>query len=197
MYLFGGFYGSSASSIYQVNTICVFDTDALEITTLSVRLPQAAAAIASAAIGTKIYLFGGTTGSKVANRSVLDTIIMFDTETNAITPLSIVLPATLCGAGAGVIGTRIYLFGGQINSNYESTDMINKFYIEIMSWVAPEGYRGAVLIQDVNRTHKFNLINSETKIVQIGVDVVYRVDDTNMARLESAYLHNGTTWELI
>jgi hypothetical protein len=73
IYVFGGLYGSTASS--SLNTINVFDTETKTITTLSTVLPTGTYSIGTAAVGKKIYLFGG---KQVTN---LKTINVFDTET--------------------------------------------------------------------------------------------------------------------
>ena len=52
--MFGGYIGSN-----RLNTINVFDTESSTITTLSTTLPAVAERIAAAAVGTRIYLFGG------------------------------------------------------------------------------------------------------------------------------------------
>ena len=71
IYLFGGSTSTTASGI-RLNTIKVFDTESGTITTLSTTLPTAAYNIAAAAVGKKVYLFGGSTGS-----GKLDTINVF------------------------------------------------------------------------------------------------------------------------
>ena len=69
-------------------------------------LPKAAYDIGTAAVGTKIYLFGGN-GS-----SMSDTIQVFDTTNNTIQTLSTKLPTTTYGIDTAVVGTKIYLIGG-------------------------------------------------------------------------------------
>ena len=64
IYLFGGNkdrYSSEPSKIY--NAIYEFDTETKTLTTLSVTLPTAIYDMSCAAVGTKIYLFGGDKGS--------------------------------------------------------------------------------------------------------------------------------------
>ena len=114
IYLFGGVYWSSGR-VYR-NTIYVFNTESNTITTLSVTLPTSASDIAAAAVGTKIYLFGGQSG----NSSYLNTIYVFDTESNTITTLSATLPAAIYGIAAAAVGIKVYLFGGR-SSNTKKT----------------------------------------------------------------------------
>jgi N-acetylneuraminic acid mutarotase len=68
----------------------------------------------AAAVGTKIYLFGG----EDISYSIRDTIQCFDTETETLTTLSAKLPEGLRYISAAAIGTKIYLFGGD---NYSCT----------------------------------------------------------------------------
>ena len=75
-------------------------------TTLSTTLPTAANNMGTAAVGTKIYLFGGLSSSR------LNTIQVFDTTNNTITTLSTTLPTAADGIGTAAVGTKIYLFGG-------------------------------------------------------------------------------------
>lgn len=105
IYLFGGqHYRSSEKEIY------VFDTETESITKLSKSLPDGRTYISCASVGTKIYLFGGYNAYRSSTR--YDTIYMFDTETEVIETLDATLP-TACGCmGCSLIGTKIYLLGG-------------------------------------------------------------------------------------
>jgi N-acetylneuraminic acid mutarotase len=70
-------------------------------------LPTATDYIAAAAIGTKIYLFGGDTSSGSSA-----SIQIFDTTTNTLTVSSTVLPISASNIGSAAINKKIYLFGG-------------------------------------------------------------------------------------
>ena len=76
------------------------------IETLTTVLPNAAWAMGIGTVGKKCYLFGGWGGG------TMNTINVFDTETNAITTLPTALPNAASAIGCGVVGTKIYLFGG-------------------------------------------------------------------------------------
>ena len=82
------------------------------LSTLSTKLPTAAYGIGTAAVGTKIYLFGGNRSS-----GTLNTIQVFDTTNNTISTLSTTLPTAAYGIGTAAVGTKIYLFGGYDSSN--------------------------------------------------------------------------------
>jgi N-acetylneuraminic acid mutarotase len=122
IYLFGGW-----SAVGHLSTINVFDTDTNTISTLDVVLPAGAQGIASAAIGSKIYLFGGALppASYPGFMRPLNTINVFDTNTNTISTLDVVLPTAVLGIASAAIGSKIYLFGGSDSSNMVST--INVF----------------------------------------------------------------------
>ena len=78
-------------------------------------LPNGAYGIGVGAVGTKIYLFGGN--NNYISGGTLSTINVFDTETESISTLSVTLPTACYGIGIGVVGTKIYLFGGKGSSN--------------------------------------------------------------------------------
>ena len=125
VYLFGGMYIYNSWSYYD--TISVFDTETNTVTTLSQKLPSKAGNIASAVIGTKVYLFGGSQQSS----GFLDTINVFDTETNTISTLDTTIPTAADGIASAVIGTKVYLFGGYYwNSGNFYYDTINVFDTE-------------------------------------------------------------------
>ena len=73
--------------------------------------------MSAAAVGTKIYVFGGY-GS---NGGGSNAIHLFDTENNTRSTLSAVLPKNLLDVGAAAVGTKIYVFGGYGNSTYYNT----------------------------------------------------------------------------
>ena len=75
-------------------------------------LPTATSSMACAAVGTKIYLFGGYTGGSRLNR-----IDVFDTTSSTLTTLSATLPTAASGIACAAVGTKIYLFGGSTSSS--------------------------------------------------------------------------------
>ena len=87
-------------------------------------LPKGAYSIASAAVGTKVYLFGG----QYATSYHLSTINVFDTKTNSTETLSTSLPSAASGIASAAVGTKIYLFGGKGSSSRYNT--INVFDTE-------------------------------------------------------------------
>jgi N-acetylneuraminic acid mutarotase len=87
------------------------------VTLLSATVPVKASIIETAQVGTKIYLFGGATGSK----SKTNGIHVFDTTTETITTLDVTLPNAMTQIGVCVVGEKIYLFGGRGTSTNYST----------------------------------------------------------------------------
>lgn len=78
-------------------------------------LPAAATDFGVATFGKKIYLFGGFSGT-----TKLNTINVFDTETNTITTLPTTLPTAGNYCKAVTIGTKIYVFVGVIGTSWDT-----------------------------------------------------------------------------
>lgn len=74
--------------------------------------------IGAAAVGTKVYLFGGYSGG------YKNTIYEFDTASNTLTTLSATLPTATYSMCCATVGTKIYAFGGKPGSGVYS----NKIY---------------------------------------------------------------------
>jgi N-acetylneuraminic acid mutarotase len=110
IYLFGG-WGSSFLS-----TISVFDTETESITTIDTTLPTACSNMGCTLIGNKVYLLGGqlTNSNGVA---YLNTVNIFDIETEELITSSIELPLANACMGCVSVGTKIYMFGGIDKSN--------------------------------------------------------------------------------
>ena len=90
IYLFGG--QNNTTSTMRISSILKFNTITEELTTLSTTLPDRAMNIRCCAIGTKIYLFGGTLyGSSVMKYK----IYIFDTETETLSLSNALMPTQL------------------------------------------------------------------------------------------------------
>lgn len=174
IYLFGGWTNSGG----YLNTISVFDVNTNTITTLNTTLPQALHMESCAFIGTKIYLFGGYNGT------AQNTIYEFDTETEEVITLEAILPTACYSMGCSAYGNKVYLFGGYGSS---ALNTINCFSV---------GFELAHnnLELQTGSNNKFNLINTESAKVKIGVENVYIGNENNEADRVDAYLHNGTEW---
>lgn len=124
IYIFGGRGSSENADTW--NRILIFDpaTETFEniSETLGVTLPEKRYLLAAAAVGKKIYLFGGSYKSTSGNETIRRYIYMFNTEGNSISQLSTNLTETTYGAAAVAVGTNIYIFGGsRASSNYMKT----------------------------------------------------------------------------
>ena len=142
-------------------------------------LPKTATYIASSAVGTKIYLFGGNGDS-----GYLSTINVFDTTTNTITTLSTTLPKAATGIASAAVGTKIYLFGGNGDSYLKT---INQFVVSV------DLTSGNILVV-TNTVDLFNLISTDAVSLEVGIENIYKGNTDNQAELCDAYLHDGTNW---
>ena len=88
-----------------------------ETKTLSATMTNPADCVGVGVVGTKCYVFGGQymSGGTSGSWVYLSTIQVFDTDTNTIRTLTTALPTTLYAMGVGVVGKKIYLFGGLSN----------------------------------------------------------------------------------
>lgn len=86
------------------------------------KLPEASDAFPSVTVGSKIYMFGGTSST------LINTIRVFDTKTETITTLSSKLPSAVMSPAVALVGTKAYIFGGTTTS--AATTTISKFDTE-------------------------------------------------------------------
>ena len=105
IYLFGG--QNDNTSTMRTKSILKFNTITEELTTLSTTLPDRAMNIRCCAIGTKIYLFGGSlySGSVMEKK-----IYIFDTETETLSLSNARMPIQLESFFAAFpIDTKVYV----------------------------------------------------------------------------------------
>lgn len=74
-----------------------------------------------ARVGTKIYIFAGSTSGGTQIR-------MFDTETETLTTLATTFSTPVFNAGCASVGSKIYIFGGWRNNS--ASDVVNVFDTE-------------------------------------------------------------------
>lgn len=118
IYIFGGVTGSSASDGAITNKIHRFDSVADSIGSLTnVTLPKKLMYSCCAAVGTKVYLFGGNTNN---GGTWTDEIYCVDiTNPDSITATTITtakFPTTRQNMCCAAVGEKIYIFGGQGDS---------------------------------------------------------------------------------
>lgn len=104
IYLFCGAQDRS----YSNRKIC-YDTETDTLT--NIEGPALYMGTATALVGSKIYFFGGRAGT--SSTVTTDTIRYFDTETETFTTCAAKLPLKIACMGAGAVGTKVYLFGGE------------------------------------------------------------------------------------
>ena len=174
IYLFGGC--SYDDGIVYLSAIRVFHTETGTIETLSTTLPTRTASMGAAAVGTKIYLFGGY-GEKY-----LSEIRVFDTETGTVETLSTTLPTLTEGMGTATVGTKVYLFGGCYLSTYYSS--IHQFTALID---LPENH---LMIEASAFENRFHLLPN----LEIGVKNVYLGDLFGKGKRVAAALYQDGAW---
>ena len=128
-------------------------------------LPTAAFDIVSAAVGTKVYLFGGYGSSN------LNTINVFDTENKTITTLDTTLPTAMYNIASAVVGTKVYLFGGQGGDYYNTInvfDTVNNTITTLSTKLPKAAYRIASAVVGM-KVYLFGGGNSGGKLATINV----------------------------
>jgi len=79
------------------------------------KLPTARGGLATAALGTKIYTFGGEGNQAASQRGIYNQTEMYDTETDTWTKLS-PMKTPRHGTAAAAEGGKIYIPGGGTSS---------------------------------------------------------------------------------
>ena len=133
LYLLGGIAGNGLDKLKK--TICYFDMATEEVGTVSATLPVPLYCMGCAAVGAKIYLFGGAAyvgGAEVKQNA----IYCFDTEANSVEELEVTLPNVLHSMTCAAVGTKIYILGGY-GSTYVNTilcfDTETSSFVEVSS----------------------------------------------------------------
>ena len=180
IYLFGGLDEDDGTT---TSTIQIFDTVLRSITNKD--LPVALYNISTAVIGDKIYLFGGRT----SHSEQVDTIYIYDTETDNISLSNVSLPLKAYGMGAVFANGSIYLLGGE--SGYFSVTRITQIHRFIPSInLTPEN--NTMAIKSSTSNNIFNMLNKDI-ILQLGVDAVY-LSDENMYQLVDTFIYKNNEW---
>ena len=185
IYMFGGSQYADGSGTNS-NTIRVFDTTNDTIQTLSTTLPEKKAASNAVTVGTKIYIFGGSTENSRGSIISVNTIQVFDTTNNTIQTLSTTLPVAAYFIAAAAVGTKIYLFGGQTGNGHFELKNINQFTVNV-----PLSSNDIIVTQEYySRT--FKVMKAPTE-VEVACKYVYK-GDQNLAKFIDAYLYDGANW---
>ena len=129
---------------YRENTISKSHIDSFAGGNTVANLPYAITSPKAAAVGTKIYIFGGNKGDGVDLFS--PSILVFDTVTNKVEDTGATL-AEMWTFRAVTVGTNIYIF---------STNNDNGYSAAVDTYIPETGYKAAVtLLQDETGVYTF------------------------------------------
>lgn len=214
IYIFGGSNGDK-----RINAIHCFDCETETISTLSTVLPVASSNFAVSNYKDYIYIFGGYNSER--------SIWKFDCITETIEIVNTSLPVNLSDGCATTMAKSIFVFGYSNRImcfdieaetiktlsatmpntlNYPSALATEDDKIYIVSDKSPYCFsldmkvvldNGTLQIQSAFAVNLFNLINTDTAQVEIGVNAVYKGNADGIAEVVEASLHNGTTWVTI
>lgn len=120
--------GSLQEIANRKDTVFVLDLDNLAAgwTTAKGRMPTPRRGFATAAIGTKIYTFGGEGNPDPASRGVFDSVEVYDTATDTWTRLP-PMRIPRHGSSAVATGGSIYIPGGGTASGMPCTDAFDAY----------------------------------------------------------------------
>lgn len=182
IYLFGGVnQTSSTNSSNTLKDIRVFDTLTGALTTLSAKFDNGIYRLSASAIGSKIYIFGGSSQPK--------SICKFDAETNSLITLPNTLAENLYMCGSASVGNKVYLFGGCNQTSFASNAT---YYNEIKSFnVDSELPRGNIQLVPAVTGCKIPLIQAQGMSLDIGIDGAYLGNAENKAEFVDAYMFTG------
>ena len=188
VYIIGG---RPAGTGYS-DAILVFDTETQTMSTHPTVLPVAIQGATSGVVGNKIFIFGGY--AYTTTDEYFDNIYVFDTMSGSIETVGTienpsVLPTPAYNIASETYGNEIYLFGGCIGAN-KQINTISKF--SLTHDLAENNIEVITAYKNF-----FNIINSNSMKVEIGVDSVLIGNEENHAKVCEAYLHNGTDWQQI
>lgn len=116
VYIIGGSDSNYTTAVESKNISCYNVLNGSLVTKTS-KLPTPLTNSFCAAVGTKIYIFGGreTVNVYQSNYNYNRNIYCYDTETDTIETLSVELPKNMCARnnpyGCIAVGTKIYTFG--------------------------------------------------------------------------------------
>lgn len=182
LYILGGIYGSDKSYSMK-DDVKKFDTLTKTVTAVNTSYTGWYGS-GVAVYGQYIYTFSGHRRSgNYATDYGYSYIQKFDTVNNTVEVLEITMPSTGLYSAA-VMGNEIYLY------NCSSTTAVYKFTVESaltknhLFIQADFGYDGTL----------FPIVNGKNEQVKAHLVNAYLGDESGIARLTPAYIHNGTGW---
>lgn len=180
-YVLGGYNNGG-----NISTIWRFNPKTIEFEELS---PSGASLTAlkfscCAAVGSKIYMFGGLD----ANSTQAVEIVCYDTEANSVEKLPLSLPTAMYRISCAAVGNKVYLLGGYGGAYFSTIQCFSSTQLALL--VAS----GAVQIVPNTENNIFALINTDTVKAEIGVDKVYKGNAQSIGEEVEAALYKDGAW---
>lgn len=113
---------SEEPSVVKVTTGMSFDANTLERLG---DLSSPSSIIVSAAVGKKVYLFGGNCTDESNKKTKTDKIDVYDSENNKTTTIAATLPTPVLGHACAAVGTKVYIFGGYGSTTLDRIDIFD------------------------------------------------------------------------
>lgn len=184
LYVFGGY--RTLGQVTPLNRICKFDLVVRAVTENAGTLISAICHQASIKVGSYVYLFGGIADTGFAT-TASGSVWRYDLDTETITALPSMNAAKKGVHSAVAVGDVGYIFGGEMTAD------IVEFQPNLTTPLATNNLH--ILSNTTN--NKFNIINTNTAQVEIGVNKVYKGNADGIAEETEAALYNGTEWVTI
>lgn len=222
IYLFGGYKSTSSSTSNYASSAYYFNTETSTFTTITTPLSYHRVEMATAVIGTDIYLIGGRTSSGTET----SWITKYDTLLDKYTALAN-LPTVCSSCRATPIGTDIYVY---IGLNIYKFDTVTNTVTTVSSGLAWSFIGGSIisygteifyfcgsglansafkttadvalelnhlLISSLNSGHHIELFNQHGIDIKLPVSGVFKGDANNKAQKVNAYYYNNAQWNVI
>lgn len=178
--------GNGGMYLFNTTTTDYFDAKTQTFTSVGVTPDSRPDKMAIQQLGTRLYLFGGVNGGSNSK-----SIRYIDVKTLEQGVIDIVLPYWTKAVVSAAVGEKIYLFGG--GTPVDLSNIIQCFSPDLVSLLE----NGTLQILPSLTNNTFNLINTDTAQVEIGVNAVYKGNADGIGEQVEAALHNGTSWVTI
>ena len=184
IYIFGGKGGSSNTSTGAIKYVIKYEVANDSITSEQL-LPNSLSCVNPISYGQYAYLFGGDGAN---------TIIRFDSLTNAVETLSYTLPVN-GGCAAGLYNNAVYIYGTYYKSSVMSGSFLS--YVSLFTINTPLSHGNLFLQEDIGYSGLWNAINDNNFVFKAKIINAYLGDSNNIAQLKDAYLYDSgsATWK--
>lgn len=178
-------------------TIQEYDVAANTCVKSTTTLQRAYGSFGSAAVGNKLYLFGGQYYSNQSGSVGVNTIQVFDADTMTTKILDSVLPVDkLCNLSCASVGDYIYLFGGQPTLNGQNKASVSSVYrFNVQTLLEADTMK--MFTDMYSRDHI--LINSDKVKLYSTIKNAYIGNSEGYAKLVPVYVYDPKTskWKTI